>query len=274
MKKIIYSFLIVFTAVSLVGCSGDNDPNDGRFNADSDYGYVDFGGNERVTALSGNCGDTSVEIPVFLNAPTNIDGLNVEYTITDIEGTSAGVISHTGDVYFPKGMLQSNIVINYPENAASSLEFVVTLAATSRDNVEIGAVESVGPVATTVRINTGIRDLFLGTYDVLEDGSAEYESVVTAGAAPNELVISNLFGVDSESQTSVFINDDGTVSYPGFADNLLFVSSNPAQGQVFIDGIDGTQSGCDGDIELNFRLRFGPDQDLTTDPINTVLTRR
>lgn len=272
MKKIFYNFFIVIAAVSLIGCSGDNDPNDGKFHVDPQSGFVEFanGGNMITTSII--CGESSVSVPVALRAPSNIDGLTVDYTITDIEGTSAGVITHSGQVYFPKGELESEIMIDYPEALSSTLEFVITLASTSRDNVEIGAVESTNPEAITVRIATPV-DFFVGTYDVVEDDQFTYESVITAGDADNEIIISNLYDSDPASQTRLLINNDGTFSYPDYADNLLFTSTNPALGNVFVEGIAGTFD-CNGGIDLNFVLRYGPNEDQTTDPVNAILTRQ
>jgi hypothetical protein len=87
-------------------------------------------------------------LPVVLRAPENTDGLEVTYTITDVVGSSAGVIATGTVVEFPEAVaggqnqlnqLTQNIVIDIVATSlTSNVEFDVTLTATSRSNVKVG----------------------------------------------------------------------------------------------------------------------------------------
>ena len=284
MKKILYCFLS-FAALSMVSCDMNN-PNEDKFDGDPQKDYVEFA-YEATTVLTGST--TQFTVPVVLEAPVN-KGLTVNFTITDVEGTTAGYVSHTGKASIPSGQLTGNLVFNIPQTALTSCTtFEITLTGTSRDNVELGF-NGEGQLTHTVVLGLG-RDSFLGTYDVLEDGEFEYEAVVTAGEAPNELVIANLFDVDPDSQTRIFLNSSGSannnVVFPLYDQNYLFTSNNPAQGDVYIsndfEGIQGIShigssfDSCDLTLNLNFFLLFGPGQDIANPDggaINAVFTKQ
>ncbi|AXG72853.1 hypothetical protein DVK85_00840 [Flavobacterium arcticum] len=282
MKKIFYSFIVI-AALSLVGCSGDNDPNDGRFFDDPESGWVTFNLGSIAEPLPnfayGIAGceveSRQIIVPLLLDAPTNKDGLQVEYTITDFEGTSEGVISHSGYAVFPKGSLEGTITIDYPETIESSIGFVITLTETSRNNVVIGHPDDTEPVTYIVRINKGNRDSLLG---ISEDTFVELEEedeltyLISQGAASNEIIISNiskLFTDDSVSETRVFINEDGTISGPDFSENFLYFNGDVAA-DFYVGDIEGTYDACEGVIDLSFKLRFGT---TTTGVQNVVLNR-
>ncbi len=266
MKKIFYSFIVI-AALSLVGCSGDNDPNDGQFFDDPQSGWVTFDlGVEQdfipvrdFTYGVADCGfENQVIVPLLLDAPSNKDGLQVAYTITDFEGTSEGVISHSGYAVFPKGSRSGTITIDYSETITSSLGFTITLTETSRDNVAVGHPDNTDPVTYTVRINKGNRDSLLGVFEdniVEAEEDPELQYLVSQGAASNEIIISGvsqLFTAKTTSQTRVFVNEDGTLSGPPANENYLF--SPAGAGDIYVTGISGTYDACEGTINFAFRL--------------------
>lgn len=267
MKKIINSFVIALATISIVGCDMNN-PNEDKFVADPESGWVEFQNPGAVTNGVVGCGGTQVLVPIVLTAPVNKNGLDVYYTITDVVGTSANVVSTFANV--PAGSRNGNLVVTFSENITSSIEFDVVLTSTSRSNVMIGYPGSDIEQTQTVRVNIG-ADRFLGTYDVLEDNEFEYLSNVTTGTAANELILTNIFDADTASQTRVFVNEDGTLSFPAFLDNFLFTNS---AGNVYFEGIQGTADPCTGVINMTFRLRFGAGGASQTAPITTVLTRQ
>lgn len=289
MKKIFSSFIVILSAMSFVACDMNN-PNEDNFIADSQSGWVGFANPGSLVQGNANCGTNEILVPIELHAPVNTDGLDVLYTITDVIGTSAGTI--TSSARIPEGSRTGNLVITYPETLTSSLEFTVTLTGTSRPNVFIAGTTASGtnievPDAeveqtVTVRVNTGFRDRFLGVYDVIETGTDgnqfTYQSVAERGAADNELIFSNIFDQEEElgttTQTRVFVNSDGTVTFPGFTDNLLFTTSGGAP--VFFQGLNGTVSTnpCEGEMDIDFNLRVGPTGGTTVGPINIVLRRQ
>ncbi|NDI98380.1 hypothetical protein GWA97_04780 [Flavobacterium sp. LaA7.5] len=266
MKKIFYSFIVV-AALSLVGCSGDNDPNDGNFFDDPQSGWVtfDLGVQEDFIpvrdfayGIAGCELDNQIIVPLLLDAPSNEDGLQVAYTITDFEGTSEGVITHSGYAVFPKGSLQGTITIDFPETVTSSVGFVITLTEASRDNVSIGHPDNTEPVTYTVRVNKGNRDSLLGVFEdnITEtEDDPELEYLISQGAASNEIIISGisqLFTAETTSETRVFVNEDGTLSGPNFLENYLF--SPPGAGDIYVTDISGTYDACEGTIDFSFKL--------------------
>jgi hypothetical protein len=264
MKKIFYSFIVI-AALSLVGCSGDNDPNDGKFFDDPQSGWVTFDlGVEQdfipvrdfAYGVAG-CDDNQIIVPLLLDAPSNEDGLQVAYTITDFEGTSEGVISHSGYAVFPSGSLNGTITIDFPETVASSIGFIITLTETSRNNVTVGHPDNTEPLTYTVRINKGNRDSLLGVFEdniteVNEDPELQY--LISQGAASNEIIISGisqLFVAGTTSETRVFVNEDGTLSGPDFSENFLF---NASGANISVADISGTYDACEGTINFSFRI--------------------
>jgi hypothetical protein len=111
-----------------------------------------------------------------------------------------------------------------------------------------------------------VRDEFVGTYNAVETpGNYQYEVVATAGTAPNELVLNNVYDVDPDSKTTIFINNDvanPVVSYPtpvfngtnaSVAANML-VTSYSTYGPLFLVGSTGsTFDSCEKRITLQFR---------------------
>ncbi|MBF00991.1 hypothetical protein [Flavobacterium coralii] len=287
MKKILYSFLALIT-LSIVGCDKDEiNPNDGRFGGDSDTAILNFVEDETTgdvtTAISGCGGDTFVTLPISLTLPptdvysnpSNSSGLTVNYTIVDVEGSSAGLIEQQGSVVIPAGELSADIVINFPDNLTNTLEFLVTVTDVSRDNIYFGNAENTGEVARTVRIVTG-NDIFLGPLAVEEQQVGDpqvynYTSIATSGANTNEIVVSNIYGENSESQTTFILNPDGTVSFKPILENFLF--SNSSVGNIYFNGISGTYSACDGTINIVGELRYGPGQASSIGPINFTFTK-
>lgn len=280
MKKIIYTLFLGFSVIALNSCDY-NDPNDGKFNDDPSTGWVEFSGTETSrSGLIGCGGESKIEVPIVLkasnsalitNAPVNKTGININYTITDVLGNAAsqGVVVNAT---VPAGSREGKLVVDYPDNLASSLEFLVTLTSTDKAVVQVGAPGNIAPVQYRIKINVGDRDVLTGNYTVVEDNEFVYDSVVTRGPAANELIVSNLYGVDPNAQTRIILNNDGTISFPAPADNFLFNSNSV--GPVYLEGLAGsTYEACEGTIIINFRLRFGTGLAGATAPINTVLTR-
>ena len=286
MKKI-YCFLSI-AALAFVGCDM-NDPNADKFGADTQKGFVEFQ-SEATNVITGG-GQTQFSVPVVLDAPVNSSGLTVNYTVADISGSTAGYITHSGKVSIPSGELVGNIMFTIPDSERTDCpSFQITLTSTSRGNVTVGLNEE-SQITHIVKLGRG-RDSFVGTYDVVE-GDDEYVAEITVGEAPNELIISNLFDIDDESTTSVFLvsgSSTDNVVFPTFTENFLFASTNPAQGNVYVSSdftlpssSDGIHIGsffdaCNQSLTLNYFLVFGPEQELT-DPndgtsINAVFTKR
>lgn len=299
MKKIIYAFLICLPAL-LISCD-DNNPNNDRFGATIESGWVEFAYDSSATISGVNQIMIPVELKtVDLNTPVNKNGFDVSYEVTGVAGAQVNNLSYSGTVNIPAGELVGNIVIDLPQGAnASCLDYTVKLLSTNKGEVTVG-LDDTSVTSHNLRIGN-TRDSFLGTYEVVEDSEFTYNVTVTAGAAPNELIISNLYDVNVNSKTSVFLgstDDANNISFPEFTDNLLFTSTNAAQGEVFVsndfvnylrkpnntpaDFVPSFYNPCTQEINLNFFLILGENQELTipesvppTGPksINVVMTK-
>jgi len=265
MKKIILGFILSFSAVAFVGCDM-NDPNADKFASDPEAGWVQFTQSGTVTRLAG-CDE--ITLPITTSAPINDTDLEVFYTITDIDGSTANLETYAR---IPAGSRTGEFVISNPEALTSGVEFTLTLTSTSRNNVTVGFPDTAAQTLT-VRVVPG-NERFVATYNTVEnsfEGEFNYETTITQGDEPNELIITNVYGVDTDSQTSVFVNADGTLSFPAFEDNFLYTATGGIQ--RFVEGLSGTADACSGEIVINFNLRSGPTS-TSTGPYNIVLTRQ
>ena len=282
MKKIFYSLLALAT-LSLVGCSGDNNPNDGKFHADPEAGYVYFSNPGMTINIPLGCSDEAgeVSVPFLLNAYVNKNGLNVDYSITEIQG-SADVA--TVEAMVPAGSLEGNLTVSYPAGLTSTVVFDVLFTGTSNNSVEIGAPESTVEQKVTVRLNVGTRDLLLGNYNAIEtiDGDQEtHTSTILPGAADNEILITGLgyfYAAEPDnalenSTVRAFVNADGPLSFPDAIDNYAF--DNASVGPLYFEGIDGDYVNCPTTtIDINYTFRFGTGLGSAVNPIDVILVRQ
>lgn len=108
------------------------------------------------------------------------------------------------------------------------------------------------------------RDNFTGTYEAIEDGDTanSYYVESTPGTAANELLLSNVWNVDPESVTHVFLGSDvanPNIIWPvDYLDNLLVNSLPPYEsyGKLYIAGTGGSFDSCTGNMVLKFSARF------------------
>ncbi|WP_297332052.1 hypothetical protein [Flavobacterium sp.] len=284
MKKIFYSILTIVTALSIASCDYNN-PNEDRFGLDSESGWLEFEV-ANTYVISGL--QTEFTVPVKLMAPTNKSGLSFNYTITDVDGTLDGVVGYTGTGSVPKNSVDGSIVFTLPEaELTSCVTFTITLTSTSRSNVQIGLEDNSKPITHTVTVGRG-RNFLLGNYNTIEDGTFTYTTVVSAGEAPNEIIVNNIYDANPDSETQLFLqavsrSADGMVSYPNFLNNYLFTNSNVGDLYVsndyatFFDeeAPSSTIDACSGVFDLNFFLVYGdPGAYETTNTINVVMTKQ
>lgn len=90
------------------------------------------------------------------------------------------------------------------------------------------------------------RDDFVGTYDALEDGTANYIVESVAGDEPNELLLSNVWDLDPASVTHVYLGDNVAspniiwpAAYPTSTENFL-ASDVFGYGPGYVNGTGGT----------------------------------
>ncbi|KAF2519541.1 hypothetical protein E0W68_04130 [Flavobacterium salilacus subsp. salilacus] len=283
MKKNILALLLSFVTIAFVSCDY-HDPNEDKFGADTESGWVQFetqGTTYVVTGLT-----TEFRVPVMLHSAVNTSGLDVAYTVTDVSGSTEGIVDYSGEMNIPSGQLTGDIVFTLPDSALTScIEFTVTLASTSRDNVQIGLDDGLRPTTHAVVIGKG-RDSFIGTYSAIQDGDSEYQTVVVAGEEPNELVVSNVFGQDANSETHIFldaVSSNANISFPNFSGNYLFTDSGA--GDIFVsndfatffpneDNTSSTFDSCDSKINLRFFLVAGEPAEAVTNVITLEMTKQ
>lgn len=282
MKKIFYSLLALAT-LSLVGCSGDNNPNEGKFHADPEAGYVYFSNPGATVNIAAGCAEEAgqITIPFSLNAYVNKNGLDVEYSITEIQGNS-DIVTINAEV--PAGSLEGELTIDYPAGLTSTVVFDLLFTSTSKSNVEVGAPDSTTDEKITVRLNVDTRDLLLGNYDVIETVGGDQEthtSTILAGTADNEILITGLgyfYASEPEdalqnSTVRAFVNSDGTLSFPAPIDNYAF--DNASVGPLYFQGNSGEYTSCPGELSINYTLRYTPPGlSGSVNPIDVVFVRQ
>lgn len=278
MKKLINKiFFVAFGALALVSCTNDNNPNEDHFGSDKQGGWIQFEDQGTTYVVSGLT--TEFKIPVLLGAPVNTDGLTFTYTITDVQGSTAGYLSHSGTGMIPKNSREGYILFNIPaEQQTSCREFLITLTGTSRPNVQIGLGSNERPITRNVVIGRG-RDSYIGNYNVVE-GTFVFNTVVTAGEQPNEIVIQSLGGWTATSLTSAFLTPVSTsaeILLGNSSNNFLFEDSGV---DIFAANPDPTISvssydPCSSNFVVTYDLVDGTGEVLSdpNDPFIDVFTK-
>lgn len=285
MKKIFYSILAI-AALSLTGCNGDNDPNDGKFGADSDVAVLRFMVDENdIAEYTLNCTEESinVSVPVKLYVPgsyaevepyaqtSNNAGLTVDYTVTDATGLLSAV-NTSGSVVLAPGSLVGYVPVTIPAGYQGPIQFDVDVTAVSRDNIYLGSVDEIDPLTIRVSVPSGLHTVYeaeVGSTDYID-----YESVVRPGAAAGEVSVSNLWNIEEEggdAEITFILNEDGTVSFKPLLENYLYQVTGV--GNIYFKGISGTHSTCDGTIQVQGEIRYGTNQQNVLGPYNFIFQK-
>lgn len=101
---------------------------------------------------------------------------------------------------------------------------------------------------------------FLGEWIANEVGSPSYAATFSAGAADNEILISNVWDFDPSSITRVFFNDSDpanfVLEFPPYLQNVL--SQNVGTyGVGWVDRGSGTFSACEQTVDMKYTIRVG-----------------
>ena len=98
-----------------------------------------------------------------------------------------------------------------------------------------------------------VRDNFLGPMKADEEGYTVYDVNVTAGALANELKISNVWDINPNSETTIFLVEEGyVVEFPPYQDNYLYTSAT--YGPAYVAEGEGTWSSCATTIDISFQV--------------------
>lgn len=105
-----------------------------------------------------------------------------------------------------------------------------------------------------------VREDFLGEWIGREDGEEPYAATFTAGEAPNEILISNVWDLDPNSTTRVFFNDSDpanfVLDFPPYLQNVLSQSIG-TYGVGWVDKGSGTFSACEQTVDMKYTIRVG-----------------
>ena len=270
MKKLLYLSLVVTLGI-FSSCSED----DSKFDNDRQSGWVQYSNATAVTARFKEGG--RISLPVKLNSPVNTDGLEVSYVISDVTGSSSSIISHSGKVYFEKGSVDANIVLDFVGSSLSDVvEFDVKLSGTSRDNVVVGLVEGetiIRPIVKRIKVCSNEVSLNYTGVSLLEGEEviSGWSPVVTPVAGTtNQFHFNTLWGTNLVATLAGQPALAGQFVYPGIItireDNTLSIVTTGSAAQ-FLGG-SGTYDPCTKTFRYNLR------QGIFTNPftIDVVLT--
>lgn len=119
------------------------------------------------------------------------------------------------------------------------------------------------------------RDSYIGDYVADEEGYGEYDVSLSAGSAPNELIISNLWDYTPASQTRIFITEPSVNEFivsgtEDYLDNPLLLFT---QGQSYVGDISGTTNSCTKFLDFVFNV-YLPDIGYSSGLTGITLTKK
>jgi hypothetical protein len=242
MKKFLKSILVVFSLATLVSCSED----DSKFSVDPQSGWAQFTTASQVNVAFGTTDE--IVLPVRLFSAVN-PGVDVMYTIEDVVGTSAGVLtSNPGMISIASGTLNGDLVLGLAtEGLTSTIEFDVVLTATSRDNVQVGLSDDSKPIVRRVRIcpftfaasYTGVPTANLAAPAVAPAFTVNF----TPTANDNEFTLTTCWGPNYVAFLTGNPGFNGLFPYPGT------LSVDPTSGVVTVVGGAGYATGGTGSMD-------------------------
>lgn len=261
-RKILYSLTALFAFTIITSCEDTNGDN---FYADKEAGWVQFENDEIFEVPFGDV--TYFEVPVVLNTNVNVSGLNAYYSIVDLVGSSASLITdHRGFVRFEKGQTKANIVMGIKtsniEAEAEGVQFDIKITSVNRPNVDIGASES-HPIVKRVCVRKfKTVTVYNGeSYSVVEDEDgkitetyvADFTTTLTSTDVEDVYEISSAWGntfVPSQTGNPAHasILYPGTITFRGNG-TLVLDGNGVFNGNVYTtEGNMGTISPCSGSI--------------------------
>lgn len=268
MKKVI--ILLCFISIGFFNSCTTNDNSD-KFGGDYESGWVQFVNGTAVNVLFAP--NATYKIPIKLNAPVNTSGLSVNYTITDVVGTTNGVISFTPTItYAPNTNTGGEVVLNViAESLTQNIEFDITLTATSRPNVQVGLGNNEKPIKKRVKICTSaIATNYVGSSTRVGGSTyTPWSPIITPVAGePNKYQFDTCWGLGFVQFLSP--TAPAGFNYPGFvtinADNTVtVVGINSPTSPNRYPGGSGTFDPCTKEI------RYTLNQGLFTNPFQVAV---
>jgi len=241
MKKIAYLLLPVLMLV-ITSCQ-DQGPE--VYDGDSLSYFSETSGTFTIQAGS------VYDIEVLVTSATAYDrtfSVEVDDALTD-----APASSYTIDTNF---VIPANSYAGTFQIAGNVLDVVtgtkLVLNLTSVEDSNVATFDNTHTI-TMEQFCPFVRDNFLGLMKADEEGYAVYDVNVTAGAEPNELKISNVWDINPNSETTIFLVEEGyVVEFPPYQDNYLYTSAT--YGPAYVAFGEGTWSSCATTIDISFEV--------------------
>jgi hypothetical protein len=274
MKKLIYTSSVLFAFV-FASCDM-NDKNADRYNSQPESGWIQFADDDTREFVYG--ASSTIELPVELHTATNKGGIEISYSITDVSGSSTGIIpQRTGTSTLHKDefgevTLVGDLVVPVDVNAGLSgpVEFDVTITGTNKAGVQVGLSDDSKP--TTIRVK-------MCPFNVATNYNGTAVSSEIPFTGPNYTV--TLVPVEGEENTFTTTSAWGTQFVPTLAGNPTAIRDYPAIVKINPDftvtvtgndpafparypGGTGTYNVCTGTFNINLQ------QGVFSAPVFTV----
>jgi hypothetical protein len=264
MKKVLKSILVVFLLANLVSCSED----DSKFSVDPQSGWAQFTSGNQINVTFGTTDE--IVIPVRLFTAVN-PGLDITYSIVDVVGSSASVLTSPGIMSVANGSLQGDLVLELAtQGLTSSIEFDVVLTATSRDNVKVGLSDGSKPIVRRVKIcpftfatsYTGVP-----TANLASPAQGPAFSVnFTPTANPNQFALTTCWGPNYVAFLQGNPAFNNRFLYPGtLTVDVTTGVVTVVGGAAYATGGTGSMDACSGVITVTLR------QTLFSSPFTTTV---
>jgi hypothetical protein len=270
MKKLLSAFVLSILSIVLFNaCTEDNDE---KFGGDTQSGWVQFKDGNAIDLVYTQ--GAVYRIPVSLFSPVNTTGLEVGYSITNIVGTTAGILSFDPVItYEPNTNTGGEVVLEaIAPTLSSNIEFDVTLTSTSRSNVQLGLGLNEKPIKKRVRIcATSIASSYTGSSTNTTNNAtfSPWSPIITPVVGePNKYQFDTCWGLGFVQFLSP--TAPAGFNYPGFitinSDNTVTVQGiNSTQFPNRYPGGSGTFNPCTKEI------RYTLNQGLFTNPFQVAV---
>lgn len=271
MKKIV----LLFSFVGLLVACNHNAPNEGKFEADPDSGFVHFG-----TTITNAPGNNNVQIPLVMATATNSEGLAVTYKVEAVanDGSDTDVPSEilgtfTDEDAVPAGNLSGFLTIDLTEPPIGTCyEIKVTLLSTNNEVVKVGLTESDEtevvqfPKESIVTVGA-IADSYYGTTYFQGSPVLTFDPILTAvEGETNVYLIDTAWGVQLLPTLNPALDAlpyDGTLTI--HSDGSVTIAGNAP----YATGGTGQYDACTGEISYTLTQAYLSDSTITFDVVLT-----
>jgi hypothetical protein len=255
MKKFFLTFISIVSLGTVTSCS-DAEPQLYNNNKDGRLAYFTSG-------TSGSFYVQNVTNPEFLIEVGVTDVIDSDRVFSisvdpNSTATSDQYVINQASLVIPAGSHIGTIKVlgNYNNVSTSGSKLILKLD--SVNDAEVASFDNIYELTIYQYCPFVIAD-FLGDWNADEVGYTVYNSTFTAGAETslNEIIMSNIWDVNPNSETIVYFNDSNPsnfkLDFPVYTSNPLYV--NQTYGQAWIDRGVGSFSACAQTVSMKFQVR-------------------